>query len=145
VTFGPRKDKIFKKEIPSKMKRKALFMVLSEKARKNLLVVLDELKINKPKTKGMLKILEKLPCPPKFSKEKNKRADENNCLILLPAYDKKIILSVRNIPKIRTIEARNLNALDVLSSKYLLMPKDTIKKIKETFIGSEKLKAKSEK
>lgn len=120
VTFGPRKDKIFKKEIPSKIKRKALFMVLSEKVRKNFLLVLDELKIEKGKTKEMVMVLGKLPC-------------KNNCLVILPAYDKKIILSARNIPKIVTMEARNLNALDLLSSKYLLMPKETIKKIKETF------------
>ncbi|MBU3934628.1 50S ribosomal protein L4 [Patescibacteria group bacterium] len=120
VTFGPRKDKVFKKEIPNKIRRKALFMVLSEKARKNLLIVLDELKIDKAKTKEMVGILEKLPC-------------KNSCLILLPVYDKKIILSARNISKIITMEARNLNVLDALSSNYLLMPKDTIKKIKETF------------
>jgi len=135
VTFGPRKDKVFKKEIPNKIRRKALFMVLSEKVRKNLLVLLDELKINKsPKenlrfptgqaktklTKSMVEILKKLPC-------------KKNCLIVLPNYDKKLILSARNIPQIATIEARNLNVLDLLSFQYLLMPKDTIKTIKETF------------
>ncbi|MBU4274939.1 50S ribosomal protein L4 [Patescibacteria group bacterium] len=120
VTFGPRKDKIFKKEVPNKIRKKALFMVLSEKVRKNLLVVLDELKIDKAKTKEMISILQKLPC-------------KKNCLILLPTYDKKVILSARNIPKIVTMDARNLNALDALSSRYLLMPKNTIKSIKETF------------
>ena len=43
VTFGPRKEKIFKKKIPKKMRRKALFMVLSGKAKENLLLVLDKL------------------------------------------------------------------------------------------------------
>jgi large subunit ribosomal protein L4 len=112
-------------------------MVLSEKVRKNLLVLLDELKIDNPPkenlrfptgqaktklTKSMVEILKKLPCQNK------------NCLIVSPDYDKKLILSARNIPKIATIEARNLNVLDLLSFQYLLMPKDTIKTIKETFL-----------
>ena len=124
VTFGPRKDKVFKKEIPNKIRRKALFMVLSEKVRKNLLVLLDELKVGKPRTKEIIRILQKLPC-------------EKNCLIISPSHDKNLILSARNIPQIATIEARNLNVLDVLSSRYLLMPKDAIKIIKETFLNKE--------
>src|SRR3990167_5955176 len=32
VTFGPRKDKVYEKDVPKKMRRKALLMVLSEKA-----------------------------------------------------------------------------------------------------------------
>lgn len=126
VTFGPRKDKIYKKEIPDKIRIKALFMVLSEKARKNLLVLLDNLKLQKPKTKEMANILGKLPC-------------KKSCLIVLPGYDKVLILSSRNIPKISTIEARNLNVLDLMSWQYLLMPKDSIKTIKETFLKNAKV------
>ena len=121
VTFGPRKEKVFKKKIPKKMKRKALLMVLSEKAKNNLLVLLDKLKVEKPKTKQILEILNKLPC------------QQKSCLIALPRLDKDIILSVRNISKVETIQAKDLNPLDLLSFKYLLMPKESIKIIKETF------------
>lgn len=122
VTFGPRKDRIFAKDIPKKMRRKALFMVLSEKAKGNLLVILDKIQIVQPKTKEFAKTLRKLPCK------------ENSCLIALPEYDKKVFLSARNIKKISIVEARNLNVIDLMSSKYLLMEKDTIKTIKETFL-----------
>lgn len=132
VTFGPRKDRIFKKEIPSKIRRKALFMVLSEKVRKNLLILLDELKVSKPKTKEIVTILKKLPC-------------NKNCLIISPNYDKSLFLSGRNIPKVATIEARNLNALDVLSFKYLLISKDAVKTIKETFLAGKKVEEEIEK
>jgi len=124
VTFGPRKEKVFKKEIPIKIKRKALFMVLSEKVRRNVLLLIDELKIEKPKTKEMKEILQKLPC-------------KENCLVILPGYDKNLILSARNIPKVSTIEARNLNVLDLLSFKYLLMPKGAVKVIEEVFVGKK--------
>ncbi len=121
VTFGPRKEKVYKKEIPKKMKRKALFMVLSEKARNNLLIVLEELKIDKPKTKIMVDILKK------FSRQ-------GSILIVLPNYDKNLILSARNIAGVSIIEVRNLNVLDLLNTKYLLLTKDSIKTIEKTFI-----------
>ncbi len=122
VVFGPRKEKVYKKKIPKKMKRKALLMVLSGKAKENLLFVLDDLKIEKPKTKLMREILEKFPC------------DQKSTLIVLPNYDKNIILSARNLPKVKTMEAKDLNALDLLSFKYLLLPQKAIKVIKETFL-----------
>ena len=122
VTFGPTKEKVFKKKIPKKMRRKALFMVLSEKVRNSLLILLDELKIKETKTKEILKTLKKLPCK------------EKSCLIALPTADKKIILAVRNIPKTDTIQTKDLNVLDLLSYKYLVIPKEAIKVIKTTFL-----------
>ena len=122
ITFGPRKERVFDKDIPKKMRRKALFMVLSEKAKMNLLVILDKIQLDKPKTKEMAKALKKLPCK------------ENSCLIALQEYDKKVFLSARNIKKTNIIEARNLNVVDLMSSKYLLMEKDTIKTLEKTFL-----------
>jgi large subunit ribosomal protein L4 len=122
VTFGPTKERIFKKKIPKKMKRKALFMVLSAKVKNNLLILLDKLKIEKVKTKLMEEILKKLPSKVESS------------LIALPELDKNIILAARNLPHIETIQVKDLNCLDLLSFKYLIMPKDSIKVLKETFL-----------
>jgi len=128
VVFGPRKEKIFKKEIPKKMRRKALSMVLSAKAKENLLILLDSLKIEKAKTKLMAKIIENL--------KKKIKDFKGSLLIALPQKEETIYRAGRNIPDVGIIEARNLNALDLLSFKYLLMPKETIKVIKETFLKS---------
>ena len=62
VTFGPTKFRVFKKEIPKKIKRKALFMVLSVKAKNNLLILLEDIKLEKLKTKLIAELLKKLPC-----------------------------------------------------------------------------------
>lgn len=123
VTFGPRKDKVYKKIIPKKMRKKALLMVLSAKAKENLLILLDELKLKQAKTKEVSEFLKKLPC------------QEKNVLIALSQMDKNIILGARNIPKVKTIQAKELNCLDLLSFKYLLMPKETVRVIKETFLA----------
>lgn len=122
VTFGPRKDRIFKKRIPKKMKRLALFMVLSAKVKNNLLIVLDDLKISEPKTQSMVKVLNKV-IPKKESS-----------LIALPELNKNIILATKNIPHAKTIQARDLNCLDIVSSKYLIMPETSIEVIEKTFL-----------
>ncbi len=122
VTFGPTKAKVFKKKIPQKMKRKALFMVLSEKVKNNLLILLDKLIIQQPKTKLMTEVFKKLP------------AKKGSSLIVLPEMDKNIILAARNLPEVKTIQAKDLNCLDLLSFKYLIVPKEGIKVIKETFL-----------
>ena len=122
VTFGPRKEKVFQKAIPDKMRIKALFMALSAKAKTNSLIILDELEAEKPKTKLMAEMLKKLPCKGKTS------------LIALPKMDKNLILTARNIPNVRTLQAKDLNSLDLLSFEYLIMPKESVKIIKETFL-----------
>lgn len=121
VTFGPTKERNFEKKINKKMKRKALLMVLSAKVKNDLLLVLEKLSLEKPKTKLMAEVFKNLPV-------------KGSSLIILPGLEKDVIRAARNIPKTATVEARNLNALDLLSFKYLIVPKDAIKVIKETFL-----------
>lgn len=122
VAMGPTKERVFKKKINKKMKRIALFMVLSEKAKNNLLIIIDGLKLEKVKTKLMTDVLKKFP------------SREDNTLILLPEMDKNIILAARNIPNIKVQQVKDINCLDLLSFKYLILLKNSIKTIKETFI-----------
>jgi len=122
VTFGPTKGRVFKKKINKKIKRKALLMVLSAKAQGNLIILVDKLKLEKAKTSLMAKILKKLPCK------------EQSSLIVLPGTDKNIVLAARNLARSRAVQAKDLNVLDLLNSKYLILPKESIKTIKETFI-----------
>jgi len=135
VTFGPTKDRVYTKNLNTKMRRKALFMVLSEKAKNNLVVLVDDLKIEAPKTSDITTLLSKLPCK------------EETSLLALPAMDKNIILSTKNIPKTDTIQAKDLNTLDALQVKYIVMPKDAIQVIKDTFLqetpAKEKIVAKT--
>jgi len=121
VTHGPRNDRIFEREIPKKMRRKALFMVLSQKAKDKQLIVLDKIELEKGKTKEMAQSLKKLPC--------NNQAT----LVAIPNYDKKIFMATRNIKKTSIEDARNLNVLELLNYKYLLLTKESIKTIESTF------------
>ncbi len=121
VTFGPTNERNFKKNIPVKMRRRALFMVLSAKAKEKFLVLLDELKIGEPKTRLVAEILKSLP------------SAEGTAVLALPEIDRKLIQASRNIKGFRTIQAKDLNCLELLSFKYLVMPKASIEVIKNTF------------
>ena len=143
ITFGPTKEKVFKKEIPKKMKRLALFMVLSGKVKNNLLILLDKLKLEQSKTKLMAQIIENLKSKTElpFMEAKVKKGTKSSSpikkgsvLIALSELDKNIILAVRNLPDVKTIQAKDLNCLDLLSLKYLIMPKDSVKVIRDTFL-----------
>jgi large subunit ribosomal protein L4 len=118
VTFGPTTDRSYERKINKKMRRKALLMVLSSKAKNNSIFVLDNFDLEKPKTKIVAKI---------FSNLKIKGSK----LVVLPKFEKEKIRAVRNISRTGVVEARNLNVLELLSFKYLVMPKDTIKSIKD--------------
>ena len=130
VTFGPRNERNFKKILPKKMRRKALFMVLSEKARNNTLLVLDKLSIDTPKTKVADQILNNLRKQVSVFKK-------GKVLIGLPNLDKNIILSVRNLEGVKPAQVKDFNALDLLSFKYVILPKESIKVLKETFLGDK--------
>lgn len=119
VTFGPSPEKIFAKKIPKKMKKTAIKMVLSEKLRNNLVILLDKLQIEKPKTKLISEILRHLPLKIK------------SAIFIIPASDKNLILATKNIPKMGVIQAKDLNVFDLLSFQYVIFPKDSIKVIKE--------------
>lgn len=123
VTFGPTKERNFKKKINKKMKRKALFMVLTSKVKDNELILLDKLELKEAKTKLMAEILETL------LKKKQK-----SVLVVIAKKDEKIIRANRNVPYSKTLRADSLNILDLLSFKYLLMPKEAIKTIEKTYV-----------
>lgn len=121
VTGGPTNEKNYTRDIPKKMKRKALFMVLSEKAKNNLLVVIEKIDMEKPKTQVMATMINKLP------------VGKGSRLVL--SHDgKNVFLAARNIANTGVLEARNLNIVDLLNYKYLITSKDGIKQIETTFL-----------
>jgi len=120
VTFGPTPDASYGKKINLKTKRLALYMALASKLQSKTLFILDDLKISTSKTKEMVKVLKNLGI-------------EKTVLITLPEKDKNVYLASRNIPGTKTILVGSLSIVDILSSKYLLMPQAAIGVITKTF------------
>lgn len=125
VTHGPRKEKNYSRKINSKMRRKALLVALSQKLRDNEILILDKINFKEAKTKEAAQVFKNL------SKVKGYETIDNKSktLVALSKKDEKILRALNNLSKISIEEARNLNVLSVLSYKYLLLPKDSLKAI----------------
>jgi large subunit ribosomal protein L4 len=130
VVFGPRNDKVYGGKINKKMRRKALAMVLSAKAADGMMVLVDKIEFDAPKTKIMAQMLEAI-------KKVNENFKNGKILVALPGFEKNAILSGRNISGAETIEAAKLNTLDLLNAKCLLLPASAVKVVEEIVGGGE--------
>lgn len=118
VTFGPTKEVNFKKKINKKMLRRALAVALSEKVRSGNLTVFDGIVLNSPKTKEVAAIL----------KSFNETIGGLKSILIIPAPSagKDLYRAAKNIQKVNVVEPRNLNPLQVLSYKNLMLSKDAV-------------------
>lgn len=131
VTHGPNKEKIYDKKINKKMKNKALLVSFSKKAADKEIVFLNDLKFKEAKTKEARNLFSALKKIKGFEKL-GERGGRTLTLLAEPAND--LARAIRNLPQVDAREVRNINVLNLLSYKYLIMPKETIKVISERFI-----------
>lgn len=129
VVFGPRKEKNFKQKINRKTKIKALFMVLSQKVNDNEILVLDKIELKEFKTKFVAEILKNLGVLNKSIIISLERGIKDN--------QDKIILASRNINRVKLLPLEDLNALDLLSAKFLILTKSGINKMSQTYIDKK--------
>lgn len=131
VTFGPRSDRNYSLKINKKQKQKALFAVLTAKVQEGKFVLIDALSIEKPKTKVIAGVLHAVAkAVPALETKKT--------LIIIPAADKNVILSARNIPNASVIAANSLNVYDLLSHKNIMMMKDSVAVMEQTYVKTVK-------
>lgn len=127
VAHGPRNEKNFDRKVNKKMKAKALFTILSKKFRDGEVFFLDSLKTSAPKAKEGLAILKNLSKIKGGELILNKK--ENSAYIAVMKKDANLDRSFRNFGNLKIDESRNLNPLDVLNYKYLIIdnPVETFK------------------
>ena len=119
VVFAPKpRDYSFK--VNKKVKRLALKSVLSDKVLSEKLVVLDELKLDKIKTKEMQRVLNNLKIM--------------NALVVIESNDKNVVLSARNIPGVETAGVTMLNVYDIIKHDNLLLTKRAVERIQEVYV-----------
>lgn len=106
--FGPKpRDYGFK--LNKKVRQLARKSALSYKAQENAIIVVDEVKMDAPKTKGIIEILNNL----KVSGKKT--------LFVLPGADKVVYLSTRNLQRVSVIAASALNTYKVLNADVMVV------------------------
>jgi len=117
IAFGP-KPRSYRQAMPKKMRQLALRCVLSAKVGDGELMVLEQLKLDEPKTKEMARILAALGV-------------DSSALIATSEPEENVVKSARNLPGIKTIPASLLNVIDILSYKMLLMTEAAVRKVEQ--------------
>ena len=131
VTFGPTKERNFKKKINKKMKRQALFMSLSSKLRDKEILVLNDLKFENFKTREANNFLKNISANLNGYRRGKKKQD--SILIVIPRHDRNIERTVRNLEFAETASADSLNVQNILAKKYLILLKDAVPVIEKTY------------
>jgi len=117
ITFGP-KPRSYRQAMPKKMRQLALRCVLSAKAGDGELLVLEQLKLDQPKTKEMAQILGALGV-------------DSSALVVTSEVEDNVVKSARKLPGIKTMPAGLLNVVDILSYKMLLMTVAAVRKAEQ--------------
>jgi len=115
---GPQpRDYSFK--LNKKLKHVARKSALSYKALDNRILILDELKIDSPRTKDFVDLLANL------------KLNNESTLVVTPEYNNNVYLSSRNVQKAKVLRACDLNTYEVLKAKNLVLVDGSIDIINE--------------
>ncbi len=119
VIFGPQ-VRSHGHKLPKKIKKLALKMVISKKLKDGKLVILDQLKINKPKTSLMKSKLLSLKL-------------DSALFIEDKVIDKNFMLAVKNVPKIDVLPLAGINVYDIMKRDFLIFSENAINGLNERF------------
>ena len=119
VARGP-KPRSYKYTLNKKVRRLALKSALSAKVDASALIVVDDFGFDQIKTKQVADMLSALNVT-------------GRTLIITPEKQENVVLSSRNIPKVKTTIATALNTYDVLNCDRVVLSKDAVGKIEEVY------------
>ncbi len=118
VTFGPQ-PRDYSYSLPKKARKLALKSALSAKTNAGEIVILDELNLDQPKTRDMVKILNNLKV--------------DDALVVTAGKDEAVEKSARNIPSVKPLYVDVLNTYDLLAYDKLVITKEAVTRVEEVF------------
>ena len=119
IVFAP-KPRDYSYTLNKKAKRLALKSALSAKAQETAIVVIDEIKMDAPKTKEFAAFLAAVGA-------------EKKALVVTAAVDQNVVKSGRNIPGCEVTFANLLNVYDIVNANKLVVDRAALQKIEEVF------------
>lgn len=113
VTFGP-KPRSYSYKLPKNKKKRIYQSLWLYKVANNMLSVIDTFKLDKPSTKGLIKILN------------NMGYADKKLLIITKEADKNVYYSARNLPNVKVLPLNNLNIFDLAKYDNVLITKELL-------------------
>lgn len=120
VVFGP-SPRDYRIDVPRKVKRNALKSALSDKSNEESVVVVENCSMDEPRTKVFVEFL------------KSAGLENRKILFAVDSFDENLYKSVRNIPGVKFVLGRNINAYDILNADILMLTKETVSSLQEVF------------
>ena len=114
VVFGP-KPRDFSKKISKKTRALALRKALSERLKAGDVVLVDDLKLDSPKTRDFISLMSTL--------------DLTGTTLIVASADKNLTLASRNLEKVTLATSDSLNTYDILRPDKLLSTKSAFEKV----------------
>lgn len=124
-SFGPKPRDYFK-TFPKKMAQAALRSALSDKLGSDRIIVIDDMKMAKPKTKEMVGVINT------FGLKKALIVDANN---------KNMEFASRNLATHKYLRAEGVNVFDVVNYEWLVLSKKAAQSLGEKLSTGKKAKA----
>jgi large subunit ribosomal protein L4 len=118
--FGPR-PRDYRTELPKKQRRSALVSALSLKATESAVSVLEALQADAPKTAQVAGVLRKMGVYGKRT------------LLVVDQQNEAVWKSVRNIDRLETTLAHQLNTYDLVNAEAVVLTQDGLARVKEVF------------
>ena len=122
TVFGPQ-PRSYRLDMPRKMRRLALRSALSVKASEGQVLVVDGFGLDEPNTKTMVSLL-------------RAAGVETTALVVLAAPNLVVAKSLANLPWAKSILAHNLNLYDLFTHDHVVIARDALELIEETFGGA---------
>ena len=116
-TFPNSPDENFSHKLNKKMYRAGMASILSQLAREDRIRVVDEFKVDAPKTKVLA--------------QKVKELGFDEVLVLIDEVDQNLLLSSRNLTNVQVMSVRNANPLALVRSARVLLTKSAVAKLEE--------------
>ncbi len=116
--FGPQPRDLHMK-LTKKMKKQARTSAFAYKAKQNEIMLLEEVKLERAKTKEMYQIL------------KNLHLENKKVLLLKDNYDATVLRASRNIPHLTVRLASDASTFDILNCEMLLIEQKALEKLSE--------------
>jgi large subunit ribosomal protein L4 len=117
VVFGP-KPRDFGKKVNARTRQLALRKALTERLNAGDVVVVEDIKLDSPKTKGFIDVLKRFELG-------------EGTLIVTPGGERNLTLAARNVPKVQLTTADALNTYEVLRPRKLLFTRSAFEKVEQ--------------